>query len=1361
MTAKYLSNFNLRALLAMSMLFCAASALAQPLTWDPNGNGGATGGSGNWNTSTANWYISALPDVDWGQVSGTSATDGAIFGGGDGAYSVTNTIETAYTNLTFNNSGYTFSGSQLWGAAASTIIVANGKTVTFSNQLTGAGNGSTFFEAGSNSIVNILGGATGGQQPEFQSTNGGTFYLNGSFGYNVTYADAIIYQTNGSYTPNGFFLGRTGAGGLTSATNGVWVATGPTTTFTMSGANLYVGRGGNGTGTFIISNGATVTIPVNNNLLFTGDNGGHESGVVNMYSGTLTVGTSGSTTGGIIAMLGSGASTTTYGYLNQMGGVINAWGGIFFGENTAATYTGSIASVTNSGGFLYIGGVGPNGGGMAKGASFPPTINITFSGGTVGALGNWSSSLPINLATLNGNITFQCANASSSPFTIALSGPLTGPGGLNVTGGGTLALSGSNDYAGGTAISNGTLAIVTSAAGATNGGPMTLDGSTGSPTLSVQSSPGQFFSTGPLTFQNATSQLTLSNYFGVLTPSLTVAPIQVSGNLAFLAMPTVQVGGSTIVKGTYPLIAYTGAFSGSVPSSVSLPSYCSGYLTNAANAISLVVTQSTVTAPLYWRVGNGAWDINTTANWYQNATNNAVKYTDGSQVEFADTASGTSPITVTLNTVVNPSLVTFDNSAKNYTIAGTGSIAGGNSASVSLLGNGTVTLAGTNTYSGGTSLTGGQLNINNGGDSSGLDSAIGIGTLTINAGTAIDNTSGSNVNLVPSIPEVWNGNFTYVGSANSFNTGVNGSVTMDGNITITVNANNFIVGGSINDNGNNFRLSEAGNGVLTLPNYNSFGGGFNLVSGELALANSGALGSGVTTIFSGSLDNVSGADLTLGTESYIWSGSFSYVGESTNVLDLGSGEISCAAGSVTVNVMSNFFETDGDIVCGNSTVTKTGNGTWIFGGFATTANTLQMTVAGGVVMMDRTGYTIAGDGADNGHSLIVESNALVLDSSSFVPQINPKPGSSGGTGDSMLLTLGGVFDLNGDSETPYSITMNTNGTFRNGNSGTASVLNVASGQSLTLGDTTCQFYVTSNSTLTIECPITGPGGLTTSGLGELELMSSNSYTGETVIESGALGLQESGSISNSVEIYLASSNSALDLSESSLTDANGNPVLTLQNGQTLGGFGVVTGLVTMLSGSTLSPGSASVVGTLTITGNNNDSNTLNGVTMMKLNASGLTNDQLAVQQGSLAYGGTLVVNNLSGTFAAGNSFTLFNTPGGLSGSFGGGISLPPLGATKAWVTNNLSVNGTISVIAVAAPPSPRIVTVSKSGGNLIFSGTNGPANGSYYVLASTNLTLALSNWTVLSTNTFSASGAFSVTNSIGSGPASYFILEVP
>ena len=73
---------------------------------------------------------------------------------------------------------------------------------------------------------------------------------------------------------------------------------------------------------------------------------------------------------------------------------------------------------------------------------------------------------------------------------------------------------------------------------------------------------------------------------------------------------------------------------------------------------------------------------------------------------------------------------------------------------------------------------------------------------------------------------------------------------------------------------------------------------------------------------------------------------------------------------------------------------------------------------------------------------------------------------------------------------------------------------------------------------------------------------------------------------------------------------------------------------------------------------------------------------------------------------------------------------------------------------------PSITSVSQSNGKLVLSGINGPDDGTYYLLTSTNVALALTNWAVLSTNTFDDSGDFSVTNSIGSGSL-YFILSVP
>jgi hypothetical protein len=252
-----------------------------------------------------------------------------------------------------------------------------------------------------------------------------------------------------------------------------------------------------------------------------------------------------------------------------------------------------------------------------------------------------------------------------------------------------------------------------------------------------------------------------------------------------------------------------------------------------------------------------------------------------------------------------------------------------------------------------------------------------------------------------------------------------------------------------------------------------------------------------------------------------------------------------------------------------------------------------------------------------------------------------------------------------------------------------------------------------------------------------------------------------GAISGSANIFLADSTAALDLTQSTNYDANLNPVLTIQSGQILSGFGVVTGLVTTVTGATLAPGSTSTVGTLTVTGFGNDSNVLSGVTMMKLNKGARTNDQLVVQQGSLVLGGSLVLTNLSGSISNGDAFTLFSAAGGISGAFANIVPSRPgfPGFGLAWNTNNLAAAGTLSVTGGSVPPPPRITHISASGTTVTIQGGNGLANEPFLVLESTNLALPLSQWLPVSTNAFDGSGNFSLSISASTGDEYFALFE--
>lgn len=175
--------------------------------------------------------------------------------------------------------------------------------------------------------------------------------------------------------------------------------------------------------------------------------------------------------------------------------------------------------------------------------------------------------------------------------------------------------------------------------------------------------------------------------------------------------------------------------------------------------------------------------------------------------------------------------------------------------------------------------------------------------------------------------------------------------------------------------------------------------------------------------------------------------------------------------------------------------------------------------------------------------------------------------------------------------------------------------------------------------------ISGTGGVTQLGSGITELTGANTYTGATVVQGGTL---------------------LINGDQSGATGA-----ATVQAGGTLGGTGVIGGDVTVADGGTLSPGAAAgAAGTLTINGNLAlGANAILDYQLGQAGTAGGASNDLTVVHGNLTLDGTLNVSTTaSGSFGAG-VYRLFNYDGTLTDN---GLALGTLPGTDVFVQTSLA-----------------------------------------------------------------------------------------
>jgi autotransporter-associated beta strand protein len=853
-----------------------------------------------------------------------------------------------------------------------------------------------------------------------------------------------------------------------------------------------------------------------------------------------------------------------------------------------------------------------------------------------------------------------------------------GTGSLTKLGAGTVEIQAPGAYTGGTRVYEGSLLIdgggnvgsspltvfggnFTGASGATNFAPTTIL-SSATNVIAVNSAGGHFFQATNLALGSG-SRLLFSYNEGVAL-SASVAPLLITNSATTLSatnMVSIDIAGSLSV-GQFPLIRYA-ALGGNGFAAFTLGNlqpHVSAYLSNytANNSIDLVVTANN--DPLKWAAGNGVWDLNTTANW-RDAGGAAATYQQSGifadSVLFEDSASGASPITVTLNAFLDPASVTV-NSAKNFTISGAGGIGGPGPLTKS--GSGTLTLGAINSFSGGLYLNGGVLSFstvaNLGGGAvnfsggtlqfaPGNTGDISVGTVTFDAGGATIDDGGNAITLANPIGNDGPGGLTKIGngilSLNGKNRFFGNTVVGAGTLALATasyitNSPAFIVsnsatldvsassplllqnqilagGGAINGG------VSVGNGAVVSPGGNGLAGTLTINNGDLTV-NGGALAFDVSASSEDSLVVNGNLNLTSGTLQLNVSGSLpngaykliQYSGSLGGAADNLS--IAGFSQSGSVAAISSAHSGEIDLVlsaAGGANLVWQGDGGNNYWDVGVSADWTGG--SGGAVTFANADSVTFNDSSPNQivnlTTALQPGSVTVNTTAGYIFEDGSGSGAGKISGGAGLTKEGGgtltVLTINNNS----GATLISAGTIQVGNGGTSGDLgagNITNNGALIFAQTDNRG---------VSGQISGAGTLTQQGGATLTLLANNSYGGTTTINSGALQVGAAGS-TGTLGLGPVVDNTALVVDRSgAYTLANdvsgsgsfaniGAGTLTLTGHNTYQGGTAISNGVVKLGGPEEIPGSGPFYldGALDLNGYNETVPTLNGNTGVVTNS---------------------------------------------------------------------------------------------------------------------------------------------------------------